>query len=486
MVGFTPIAEQQKIEVAPESFWGVAPTNEKDYVVVPGEDISFTVADTVYMNRGMHGIPAVNFGTFKDRGQGDWSFTFDGYPDIVGMYAYAMLGVQNSADSVTDGNPIPFIEFLPAKQKVFVDATAGKFKLVYTNSSGNGEETADLEHNASAKQVKTALEGLSSIFEVGVTGTGSFENPWTITFLKTDYTHTDAATLKSSGSKYDVTDLSVKNAATALTGKTAAGYVETVVRGRQGPPSTPPTGGNPDMRKYLHRFSLFAGATDPAGKPQRIISPSITHRYGDGVTPRVYAGSIINTLGLSWDSNEGALRCSVAGTSKRPVNGNLLLGPNDDTTIGAQPAMAWTAEVYRGGQFEPAKVISAEHNFERELGIVNTSNASANLGPSEIRGGGLDVSGSIVLNYKEEQDYKDYIDGTEETFEVRLYAPNWSGDQVRMFFNKTTYMGSEPDIDTGSTNITLGLGLTHSYYYNSATDYGPARIEVVSGRSSKY
>lgn len=87
------------------------------------------------------------------------------------------------------------------KQKVVVKATAGKFKLTYA-----GQETGEIKYNATATELKEALEALSNIAatEVAVTGgpgdaTGS--TPYIVEF-KGSFAGTDVALMTA-----DVTGL---------------------------------------------------------------------------------------------------------------------------------------------------------------------------------------------------------------------------------------------------------------------------------------
>lgn len=57
------------------------------------------------------------------------------------------------------------------------DATSGTFTILF-----DAQETSALGNNASAGQIASALEGLSNIVDVTVTGVGSPTTPWNITF----------------------------------------------------------------------------------------------------------------------------------------------------------------------------------------------------------------------------------------------------------------------------------------------------------------
>ena len=63
-------------------------------------------------------------------------------------------------------------------QAIYTNATAGHFTLTF-----NGQTSTSLAYNATAAQVKSALEAVSGISSVEVTGTGSADDPWRVTFL---------------------------------------------------------------------------------------------------------------------------------------------------------------------------------------------------------------------------------------------------------------------------------------------------------------
>ena len=67
-------------------------------------------------------------------------------------------------------------------QRIFHDGGQGTFTLSF-----EGETTAAIAHDATAADVKAALEGLPilDVGDVTVTGSGTAENPWVVTFLGT-------------------------------------------------------------------------------------------------------------------------------------------------------------------------------------------------------------------------------------------------------------------------------------------------------------
>jgi hypothetical protein len=66
-------------------------------------------------------------------------------------------------------------------------AAANEVQTIYTTTTGtftidlSGRTTGPLAYNASAAQIKAALEGLGS-FQVNVTGLGTSANPWRVEF----------------------------------------------------------------------------------------------------------------------------------------------------------------------------------------------------------------------------------------------------------------------------------------------------------------
>ena len=63
-------------------------------------------------------------------------------------------------------------------QEVSNNATGGNFTLMFT-----GQTTAPINYNASAASVESALEALSNITDVSVTGSGTAGDPWVVAFV---------------------------------------------------------------------------------------------------------------------------------------------------------------------------------------------------------------------------------------------------------------------------------------------------------------
>lgn len=63
-------------------------------------------------------------------------------------------------------------------QNAFNNASSGTFRFRF-----RGQETADIAYNASAATVETALELLTALVNVTVTGVGTSGDPWVITFV---------------------------------------------------------------------------------------------------------------------------------------------------------------------------------------------------------------------------------------------------------------------------------------------------------------
>ncbi len=63
-------------------------------------------------------------------------------------------------------------------QQVYTDAASGNLTLTYS-----GETTGSILYNADASAVETALEALTNITDVTVTGEGTSGTPWVVTFV---------------------------------------------------------------------------------------------------------------------------------------------------------------------------------------------------------------------------------------------------------------------------------------------------------------
>ena len=86
-----------------------------------------------------------------------------------------------SSTSLTGGTGTVTVLGRPANsdvQAIYADATTGHFTLTF-----NGQTTGLLNYNATAAQIKSALELLNNIQTVEVTGRGTTDNPWRVTFL---------------------------------------------------------------------------------------------------------------------------------------------------------------------------------------------------------------------------------------------------------------------------------------------------------------
>lgn len=63
-------------------------------------------------------------------------------------------------------------------QQVYNNASGGTFTLTFS-----GQSTAAIDYNASAAIVESALEALTNITDVSVTGAGTGGDPWVVTFV---------------------------------------------------------------------------------------------------------------------------------------------------------------------------------------------------------------------------------------------------------------------------------------------------------------
>ncbi len=85
---------------------------------------------------------------------------------------------QIATRPLTIRNGVPISGSVLSVHEVFTDASGGTFRLIFED----GQVTADLDFDASAAEMDTALVALPGIAAVTVTGTGTGADPWIITY----------------------------------------------------------------------------------------------------------------------------------------------------------------------------------------------------------------------------------------------------------------------------------------------------------------
>ena len=140
-----------------------------------------------------------------------WQITFastgvNDVPELIVDDEQLVSSGSASVSTVTEGGPA-----VNESQAVYTNATGGTFTLAF-----GGQTTSALSYQATAAQVKAALEALSTITTVNVTGAGTLEDPWQVTFVNPG--SQNVAVLTASG--------------TALTGTGARVVIGTLQDGR--------------------------------------------------------------------------------------------------------------------------------------------------------------------------------------------------------------------------------------------------------------
>ena len=477
------VREQVKVEVDSEPFWGVPKTGSgaESRIVVPVSNPSFRTADGSWQDEGYRGIPSTNFTSVKTPGMGEWSYEFPAYPNLVGFYLGAMMGVE-AVESDVGVQEVQEVWFGITTANAS-SAADKKFRLTIGSNS-----TADLTFTSagqppSAATVQAALRA-APVSETGavVVGLGTFESPYTILFgtagTRTQISISDPGT---AGDK--VPETIARNARTLRDGRAVSGVL------------------------HKHTFSLLGGGGtaqfQPAGRPNTVVPPSLTHYYGQGVRVDRFAGSLISQLEMSWNAGEGALMFSVEGQSQRQVR----LDPNTgfalntaartagggnpanagDINIGGSPFMGYTSAVMRGGEFD-GRIMSATHTFTRELTVIHTGDGSSSLQPDAIRVGGLGLRSSFVLNYVDEGDLNDYLMDRKENFETRYTVPTPLGgtvtnDALVIKSSQIAYNIEPASEDLGEAAPRLNLTVVHLF---NTEDFGPCVIELTNSRAERY
>lgn len=132
-----------------------------------------------------------------------WETTYTGAWDrVLTGYIQTLLAdmVHNTGSMREPGSPaVPGVPGKNAKQEIVLGAEAppwpwgstypsrtlnGTFQLEFRGEKTPGRTSASaLKWNATAADVKAALEALSTIDEVNVTGNGTNDSPWVVTFV---------------------------------------------------------------------------------------------------------------------------------------------------------------------------------------------------------------------------------------------------------------------------------------------------------------
>ena len=466
------VREQVKVEVDSEPFWGVPKTASTGRLVVPVSNPSFRTADGSWQDEGYRGIPSTNFTSVKTPGMGEFSYEFPAYADLIGFYLASIMGVEAApaADAGESSIQELWIGYTTGNS---ADLATKKFRIRELAVTGtvHGSYSTDLTMSSTglppaASVVQTALRSSLSDAALSVTGAGTFEDPYLIVY----------STAGVQG-------------ALQLSAAATDGIPSTVsVGGRRLRPGRSAINAGLG-RLYTHAFSLLGGggvaAFQPAGRPNSVVPPSLTHYYGQGVRVDAYEGGLLSQLELSWNAGEGALMASVEGQSKRqrrldPASG---FGRNtaDDANIGGSPFMGYTSAVFRGGEFR-GRIMSATHTFTRELSVIHTGDGSESLDPEAIRAGGLALRSNFVLNYVSESDLNVYLEDVKESFETRYSIPG-TNDALIIKSNDIAYNIEPASEDLGEAAPKLNLSVVHLF---NTTNFGPCEIDLVNGRSTAY
>ena len=463
------VREQVKVEVDSEPFWGVPKSDRDGRLVVPVSNPSFRTADGSWQDEGYRGIPSTNFTSVKTPGMGEFSYEFPAYSDLIGFYLAAMLGVE--ASPAADAGEASIQElWIGITTGNTLSAASKKFRIREL-STPPGTYSGDLAMETSgappaASVVQTALRTSLSDAALSVTGLGTFEDPYLIVF--------------STAGPQGMLQLTPATADPLPSGIAIGG--RSLRPGR----AAINTGAG---RLYTHAFSLLGGggiaAFQPAGRPNSVVPPSLTHYYGQGVRVDAYEGGLLSQLELSWNAGEGALMASVEGQSKRqrrldPATG-FSRNTVHDTNIGGAPFMGFTSAVFRGGEFR-GRVMSATHTFTRELSVIHTGDGSESLDPEAIRSGGLALRSNFVLNYVSESDLNVYLEDVKESFETRYSIPGTNAALI-IKSNQIAYNIEPASEDLGEAAPKLNLSVVHLF---NTIDFGPCQVDLVNSRATPY
>ncbi|MEW6156754.1 MAG: Ig-like domain-containing protein, partial [Verrucomicrobiota bacterium] len=171
--GVTPVNEVQRVyRSAPGTFY--FRFNSQNTVAISDN----ATADNV--RAALQGLTNVEV-TVTGNGtvQNPWLITFvrPGPQNVSALTAVSNTSTNAAATNVVISTKVEGVAPVPEVQQIWTNATSGNFKLTF------GEETTgDIAYNSTAANLKTELERLESISKVTVTGAGTQNDPWIITF----------------------------------------------------------------------------------------------------------------------------------------------------------------------------------------------------------------------------------------------------------------------------------------------------------------
>jgi hypothetical protein len=216
---------------------------------------------------------------------------------------------------------------------------------------------------------------------------------------------------------------------------------------------------------YQHTF--IASADPP--------SLTVTEAAAD-VAQYMHSGMFINEFSFNFNAAEGLLDYSASFMGKAFTTTTATIP--DATAI--NPFVGWMATVTKGTNTTYAKLIEFEATLTREVSLIWTARNSQEAYTAYV--GPMDGTGSMTIIFDDEDDFENYINNTNEKFEIDFtQGTGVSGREFKFTANKMNYSMEPGEIDR--SNVDLRLVLNWATLHNT-TDNGPYQVLLKSSITS--
>lgn len=217
------------------------------------------------------------------------------------------------------------------------------------------------------------------------------------------------------------------------------------------------TGASP----YTHTFKLSANQP-----------PSYTLFDYDGINERVYAGAMVQELGLKFTS-EGDLSKSVKYMCKASAVGGSVHTPTFTTV---SPFIGYQAAINIAGSAN-TRVIGGDINFKRALKFTYGANNSVN--PTKLNAGTVEITGKFDFEVDDYTELNYYLNNTQPIVSVSFT----SGTNVLTITMSKCDLEKIQGLDRSQDVVRVSANVRGLY---NTTDGGPGAVTLVNTQSTAY
>lgn len=186
---------------------------------------------------------------------------------------------------------------------------------------------------------------------------------------------------------------------------------------------------------------------------------------------RQFTGARITSVGLSFNTGEGAVTASVQMTSKIPTK---VTAVNPAVVTGGEAFMGWSCTFTSTNL--TGRVTQADINFTRDVTIEHGGTGSKD--PTFIVPGPLRVAGTVTLTITDLTDFDRYLTELQQAAALGFTLGTSPARTLTITMTQCNF-NAEP-LDLGADGQVRTARLSFRGIYNS-TDTGPAKVVLVNG-----